>query len=390
MARVADASSEASGLVADDDGEFAADEIRAALCLTRRAAMLLLELAWELQRLPQLAAALRSGLIDLPRARVVCTEVATLDDEEAQGVVSAVSGAGAYPDHRSAGGAGAPPGPLLGPHLSQGTLRTGDRGSEGGAVGQPRRHRQPHRLLAPRRPGQRRLPPSRPPRPSGQGSRRPPQHRPGASRRPLGPGGRRHRLHPAAGSSTSESTWPPSPSCRRIRGRYRLRAGDRRRRPPGGRHPGGVAVAGHRHPPRQRSRAVERDHQDGDPTTPNAAMWKPGLPPVSSPGAACPPPAPTWTTGSTTPREDPPWSKTSTRCAATTTGSKTPDGNCNPDPTAPPPGPVPSDTPTPPDPTHPERGVTRGAVILRSSNPPWLPGPGISRSVRLEACQPAQ
>ncbi len=38
VARVADATTEASGLVADDDGEFAADEIRAALCLTRRAA----------------------------------------------------------------------------------------------------------------------------------------------------------------------------------------------------------------------------------------------------------------------------------------------------------------------------------------------------------------
>ena len=68
------------------------------------------------------------------------------------------------------------------------------------------------------------------------------------------------------------------------------------------------------------------------------------------------PPAPTWTTGSTTPKEDSPWSNTSTRCAATTTDSKTPDGNCNPDPEAPPPGPVPSDTPTPPDPTHPEHG----------------------------------
>ena len=54
VARVADASSEASALVSDDDGEFAADEIRAALCLTRRAAVSLLQLARDLERLPQL------------------------------------------------------------------------------------------------------------------------------------------------------------------------------------------------------------------------------------------------------------------------------------------------------------------------------------------------
>ncbi len=50
----------------------------------------MLDLAWELRRLPQLAAALRSGLVDLPRARVVCAELATLDDREAQQVVSQV------------------------------------------------------------------------------------------------------------------------------------------------------------------------------------------------------------------------------------------------------------------------------------------------------------
>ena len=89
VARVGDATTEASGM-GDDDGEFAADEIRAALCLTRRAARLLLELARELRRLPELADALRSGVVDLPRVRVVCDELATLADEEAQQVVSVV------------------------------------------------------------------------------------------------------------------------------------------------------------------------------------------------------------------------------------------------------------------------------------------------------------
>jgi Domain of unknown function (DUF222) len=90
VARVADASNEASGPVGDDDWEFAADEVRAALCLTRRAATLLLDLARELRRLPQLAAALRTGVVDLPRVRVVCAELASLDHREAQGVVSQV------------------------------------------------------------------------------------------------------------------------------------------------------------------------------------------------------------------------------------------------------------------------------------------------------------
>ena len=90
VARVADASSDASGLVADDDGEFAADEIRAALTLTRRAATLLLELAWELQPLPPVGCGPPLRADRPPRARVVCAELATLDDQEAQRVVSDV------------------------------------------------------------------------------------------------------------------------------------------------------------------------------------------------------------------------------------------------------------------------------------------------------------
>ena len=91
VARVADATTEASGLVSDDDGEFAADEIRAALVShPAGGACCCWTWPWSCERLPELAEALRSGLVDLPRARVVCDEVATLDDEEAQQVVSVV------------------------------------------------------------------------------------------------------------------------------------------------------------------------------------------------------------------------------------------------------------------------------------------------------------
>ncbi len=97
----------------------------------------LLELARDLERLPELADALRSGSIDLPRARVVCTEVATLDDEEAQAGGLRGAGAGFLPDHRSVGGPDTSPGALRRPRLRRGALREGDRGSAGGALRQP-------------------------------------------------------------------------------------------------------------------------------------------------------------------------------------------------------------------------------------------------------------
>ncbi|MEO3820894.1 DUF222 domain-containing protein [Plantactinospora sp. B24E8] len=71
--------------------EFAADEIRMALRLTRRAAEHTLHLAADLlRRLPQVHAALAAGDIDLPRARVLSEGTLALHEETARRLVSQV------------------------------------------------------------------------------------------------------------------------------------------------------------------------------------------------------------------------------------------------------------------------------------------------------------
>ena len=71
--------------------EFAADEIRAALRWTRRAADSQLGLAWHLRnRLPQVWDALHTGRIDLPRARVISSGTSLLSEDAARRVVTAV------------------------------------------------------------------------------------------------------------------------------------------------------------------------------------------------------------------------------------------------------------------------------------------------------------
>jgi hypothetical protein len=60
-------------------------EVRAALTLTRRAAEVQVDLAFQLgERLPQVRAALSTGSIDLPRARVICDQTIHLPRETAQ------------------------------------------------------------------------------------------------------------------------------------------------------------------------------------------------------------------------------------------------------------------------------------------------------------------
>lgn len=67
--------------------EFAADEIRAGLVLTRRAADAVFWLAYDLlARLPQVHAAMDAGWLDEPRARVFSTWTAELSDEQARAV----------------------------------------------------------------------------------------------------------------------------------------------------------------------------------------------------------------------------------------------------------------------------------------------------------------
>jgi hypothetical protein len=71
------------------------DEIAASLTLTARAADQVLGLAIALSRLPATRAALASGDIDLPRARVIADELTGLSDEHAAAVEAAVAGAAA-------------------------------------------------------------------------------------------------------------------------------------------------------------------------------------------------------------------------------------------------------------------------------------------------------
>jgi hypothetical protein len=71
--------------------ETTCSEVRTALTLTRRAAEVQVDLAFQLaERLPQVREALNAGSIDLPRARVICDQTVHLPREQAQGVADLV------------------------------------------------------------------------------------------------------------------------------------------------------------------------------------------------------------------------------------------------------------------------------------------------------------
>ncbi|MGH3812848.1 MAG: DUF222 domain-containing protein [Pseudonocardiaceae bacterium] len=86
------------GPVPDDDltrmvmpDEFSADEVRAALVLTRHAAHAQFWLAYDLvTRLPQVHAAMDAGVLDEPRARVFSEWTTELSPEQAQAVCAAL------------------------------------------------------------------------------------------------------------------------------------------------------------------------------------------------------------------------------------------------------------------------------------------------------------
>ncbi|MGH8968018.1 MAG: DUF222 domain-containing protein, partial [Actinomycetes bacterium] len=86
------------GPVPDDDltrmvmpDEFSADEVRAALVLTRRAAHAQFWLAYDLvTRLPQVHAAMDPGMLDEPRARVFSEWTIELSPEQAGAVCDAL------------------------------------------------------------------------------------------------------------------------------------------------------------------------------------------------------------------------------------------------------------------------------------------------------------
>ena len=81
----------ATAAIAKRPDEFAADEVRAALRLTRRAAKRLCELAWDLQRrLPAVLEAMRAGVLDQARGQVFSTWTAGLSAEHTDAVVAGV------------------------------------------------------------------------------------------------------------------------------------------------------------------------------------------------------------------------------------------------------------------------------------------------------------
>ncbi len=75
-----------------DPSEFAADELRPALTLTRRAAEFRMSVAFDLrERLPRVWNMLSDGVIDLARARVIVNGTAHLDYDEATQVVDVIA-----------------------------------------------------------------------------------------------------------------------------------------------------------------------------------------------------------------------------------------------------------------------------------------------------------
>ena len=80
--------------------EFAADEVRAGLALTRQAARRLCELAWDLRRrLPKVLDAMRSGRLDQPRGQVFSTWTQGLSAEHTDAIAVRAAGQGAAVDH---------------------------------------------------------------------------------------------------------------------------------------------------------------------------------------------------------------------------------------------------------------------------------------------------
>ena len=85
-----DAGSEVERL--NEPSEFAADELRPVLTLTRRAAEFRMSVAFDLrERLPRVWEMLSDGVIDLVRARVIANGTAHLDHDEARAVVEVVA-----------------------------------------------------------------------------------------------------------------------------------------------------------------------------------------------------------------------------------------------------------------------------------------------------------
>jgi hypothetical protein len=113
QASLADLTEEGLILTSEID-DMASAEVRAALTLTRRAADVVVSLAYELRvRLPAVWAALDEGRIDIAKARVICDQTGHLDVEIARRVAD--QGLTRASKHTTRGLSSTPPSPTTSP-----------------------------------------------------------------------------------------------------------------------------------------------------------------------------------------------------------------------------------------------------------------------------------
>ncbi len=231
--------------------EFAAEEIGAALCLTRRAADSHLGLALDLfERLPQVGHALLQGRIDLARARVICESTSHLEETEARRVADSVL---EQAEDLTTGQLGARVRRLaLSVQPEEAARRYQAAVEERRVMCLPNADGTAD-LVACNLPAERAVACMRsldaagPRRQAVGGS---PQHRPVAHRPSLGPprGGPLHQAPPWGGRPPHRSHHPRRARLQSWRD-PRVRADRRRRGPAGGRQPAPLGVAGHRDRP---------------------------------------------------------------------------------------------------------------------------------------------
>ena len=125
--------------------EFTADEVAMALTLTGRAAGAELDLALDWPRRPATAAALETGQIDLPRAKILVSLLGPLAPAHAAAVEARDPAPGRADDHRTAACRAGPGGARSGPGRSPAASRGRRAGGPGRALGRPGGHGQPGR-----------------------------------------------------------------------------------------------------------------------------------------------------------------------------------------------------------------------------------------------------
>ena len=139
----------APGQFPDQPSEFVADEIAAALTLTGPAAGTCLDLAMDLAtRLPGTAAALRAGIIDYLKARIIAEATRILGADDARQVEDLILAKAGQQTVRAAAGGAGPDDPGDRPRSRAAAPGASPAGSADPALARRRRHRRPGRVRA--------------------------------------------------------------------------------------------------------------------------------------------------------------------------------------------------------------------------------------------------